>query len=427
MATTGCIAGAILAVGESDALEARPRVGVEFEHFGQEYRVTDDRDTVTTINDVGVVFGLALGSAARAASRSPRLRLDTSLFVGRQADRARLTLQGEARRGENLFVFDQEVAGRRFRDEGDYSLSSDSFTENARVAWERDLGEDTSVRVQEEIEYVHYIDPDEYNLISFQHRPGIAVRRSFGIGGEARAAYRFGVRDLPDSSALNSKRHTGEFDLGLFLGDATLVDLAARVDRRIYDDGSPRQSSWEHRADAQLERPGAGRFGARGRGALEVVHYDEADELDFDFTRIRLAAGPVWNASSELEIALAPVGEHVFSKPAPAEKYVEYGVELGVEWRRGAFWVSLTDEIARRNYQVEATGEEADPASEDELPESEGLYSDSVTNRLTLLLAADLSRSATFRLFANWEPENHTLARDDAESRIISGGVEYRF
>ncbi len=419
-----CVLGFVLLAEAGGAAEIRPRVGVEFEHFGQEYHVTDDQDTVTTIDDAGIALGVTVENRAL---RSPRLRLDASLFAGRQADRARVAFQGEARRGANLFLFDQDASARRFRDDGDYSLSSDSFTEAARLAWERELDDATSVRLQDEIELVRYADPDEYNLSSFLHRPGVFVRRSFGFGSDLRAGYRLGLRDVPDSSLLDSTRHGGELDLGFFLGDRAFLDLSHRVDRRLYDDASPRESSWENRIDAALEPMGDRRVNARARTALEIVHFDGTDDLDFDFTRMRISAGPVFRVARDLEVALSPVAEHVFAKGVPAEEYTELGIELGMEWHRGGFWVSFTDEIGGRNYRVEANDDPIDPTSTDVLPENDGLYSDSLTNRLTLLVAADLTSKTTLRFFANWEPEDHELDRDDAASRIVSGGIEYRF
>lgn len=411
--------------GFATAAELHPRVGVEFEHFGQSYRVSDDEDTVTTINDVGTSLGATLTAGDETKAR---LRADAGALFGIQSIRARLAVQGEVRRGANLFRAEQDATLRRFRDDGDYSLSSDSFQGNARFAWERSLDASTSLRLQDSFELVRYADPDEYNLNSFLHRPQVAFRRSFGVAGWTRAAYSLGARDVPDSSVLDSIRHTGEIDVGTFFGEAASVDAAGRVDRRIYDVESPRESSWETRSDATIESLGSGRLGWRVRPELETVRFDSPDELDFDFTRARIAAGPVVRLTPEFDVSVGPSFERLNSSTALDEEYDQLGVEVGVEWRGARVWVHVSDEIARRDYTREATEEEIDlDAPLDSSFDEEGLYSDSIVNRLTVLVSAELTAHTSLRLFANWEPEDHRLDRDDAETSLLSGGIEHRF
>ena len=118
----------------------------------------------------------------------------------------------------------------------------------------------------------------------------------------------------------------------------------------------------------------------------------------------------------------------LYSKTAPDENYNDLALEVGVEFRFARTWISLTDEFGRRDYELEASGTIVDFVNTQVSPvDDEPLYSDSTYNRLTALISADVGRSVTFHLFANWEPENHRLDRYDAESRIVSGGMEYRF
>ena len=54
-------------------------------------------------------------------------------------------------------------------------------------------------------------------------------------------------------------------------------------------------------------------------------------------------------------------------------------------------------------------------------------FSDYIYNRLTVIVTSDVSRSVAINLFVNWQPENHRVNRHDTDTRIVSGGVEYRF
>ncbi len=415
----------LAAVPARAGFELEPRTGFDFEYFGETYRVTENRDTVATINDYGMVAGLL----ARTPTPSPTfLNLDAEIYYGRESSRARLAVRGEARRGANLFLLDQEALWTQFRDDGDYALSSDSFRDTARLAWERALGDRTILRLEEFLDLVRFTDQDPYNLSSTVHRPGVILRRRVAPGGEARAAYRFGVRDVPDSSALDSIRHTGELSVGFFLGERVILDVNERLDRRIYDPVSPRESSWENRFTVDVDLLNPGLVSWRLFHESERVQFDEPDDLDFDYTRLRFTAGPVFRPDPDLDLSLAPVLGALFSSTAPAEEFVEVALEIGANWRSGALWISVTDEFGFRDYDIE-TSTTIDTSTGAAEPEESrvAIYSDSTYNRLTVLATWDFTPAVSFRFFGNWEPEDHRVDADDADSRIVSGGVEIRF
>ncbi len=405
--------------------DLRPRVGFDFEYFGETYRITDDRDTVSTIDDIGAVVGLTASTPIPAPSL---LVLDGEVYYGKESERARLAARGELRRGSNLFLLDQDALWTHLRSDGDYALSSDSFREQLRLAWERPLGVRTVLRVQDALDLVHFADPDQYNLNATLHRPGVSVRRKFSPGVEGRAAYHFGVRDVPDSSELDSYRHTLELDAGLFVGEGISIDVAERIERRIYDEVSPRESSWESRFDIGASFTNPGLVSWRLFLENEMLRYDVPDDLDYDFTRWRSSAGPFFQVTSDLGVWVGPVLGTVLSSTAPAEEYFELALEIGADWRVGPVWMSVTEEFGFRDYRLE-TGDvdfDLDTGAGDP-DEGIAIYSDSTYNRLTILATADVTKAISIRFFGNWEPEDHSVDVDDADSRIVSGGVEYRF
>jgi hypothetical protein len=408
----------------SHGLEIRPKAGFSFDYFGETYQVTDDRDTVTTVNDYGATVGVVMTGAPSAPSR---LRADAELYYGHESSRARLFLHGEYHQGANSFSIDQDAIVRLFHEGGDYSLSSDSFQDSARLSWERRLSESTSLRLLHHFEAVVYSDPDQYNLNSFLQRPGVGLRQRFGLGSEARAAYHIGWRDVPDSSELDLFRHTADVEATIFT-DRFSFDISDRLERRIYDDPSPRESSWENRSDGTFDWLRPGKIAARAQYEVETVEYDEPDDLDFNFTRLRVTAGPLLRTDAGIDVSLGPLFGMLYSKTAPAENYNDWAVELGLDIRFGRSWISLTDEFGRRDYEREASATVVDFVNTQAAPpEEDALYSDSTYNRLTALVSSDVGRSITFHLFVNWEPENHRLDRYDSDSRIVSGSIEYRF
>jgi hypothetical protein len=46
---------------------------------------------------------------------------------------------------------------------------------------------------------------------------------------------------------------------------------------------------------------------------------------------------------------------------------------------------------------------------------------------VTVLVAAEIAAGVLLDVFANWEPENHSLDQHDSDSRLLSAEIEYRF
>jgi hypothetical protein len=408
-----------------------PRVGVDFEHFGETFRVTDTRDTVATINDLGTIVGLTVQSGSPGASS---FRLDTDFHYGRQTHRVRLDFEGRLRSGANTWELEHDGSYRVFSEEGDYALSGDYLQDYVRLTWERRLTEALRFRLRNVLDLTWYEDPDEYNLTSTRYRPSADVRFAFGDLSELRAGYELGRRTVPDSTSLNHWRHVGQADLSLLFGWTSSLDVSERIERRVYPEGSVRESSWEHRADITFEFSTGDRTTFRVVQENEVIRYDEPDDLDFDSEWARTGFQVEIHRTRNLDLSLMPVYAFLTSDGAPEEEYTETGLEFGIDWRIGDHtWINLTDEVGRRDYEIGAN-----PVDRPEIDSIASLaaddafaldtaFSDYVYNRLTLLLTSQVSPGISADLFVNWQPENHHVNRHDTDTRIVSGGFEYRF
>lgn len=428
----GLALGLLLVSAARAEVELVPRVGFDFEHFGETYRLTDDQDTVTTVNDYGTIVGLTARTPWSAGSR---FRLDTDVHLGRETHRFRLDFEGRLLRGANALEVEQQGSYRLFRDEGDYALSSNTLQEYLRVGWERRLGERTRLRFRETLDLTWYEEPDEYNLTTFLHRPGVDLRRDVGELGELRLGYQLGRRSVPDSTQLQYWRHTWDADVSALFGWTGALDVAVQLDRREYDAGSLRESSWEYRGGAGFEFGAGERVTFRLLHESEVIRYDDPDELDFDSEWARTGFQVEIHRTSRLDLSVMPVYAFLTSDTAPEEEYSETGLEFGIDWRIGsATWINVTDEVGRREYEISAVeSEPVDDLSDPSTPElTEDLlldtaFSDYLYNRLTVLVTADIAKAVSVNLFANWQPEDHRVNRHDTDTRIVSGGVEYRF
>src|SRR4029453_2890588 len=109
------------------------------------------------------------------------------------------------------------------------------------LAWEHHLTGSTALRLLHTFEATVYSDPDQYNLNAYLQRPGINGRPRFGLGSEVRGGYQLGFRDVPDSSELDSIRHLLDLETTILQGQLSF-DFSDRLERRIYDEPSPRES-----------------------------------------------------------------------------------------------------------------------------------------------------------------------------------------
>jgi hypothetical protein len=408
----------------------QPRVGADFEHFGESYRVTDDRDTVTVTNDYGTLIGIALRTAGRSPSR---FSLDADLHVGKETRRLRLDFDGRLVNGADTFELSHDTSYRTFRDDGEYSISSDHLLETARLVWERELNERFTVRLQDRFEGTWYAQQDEYNLNQWTNEPKVETRMRFHGFDEVSVGGRYARRSVPDSTSLAYDRYTLETGVSMLFGWTSAIDVSGLLERRRYDALSARESSWTNRVDARLE------FGVGDRTTFRLVHenevirYDEPDELDFDSNWARTGFQVEVHRSDNVDLSLMPVYAFLQSGTAPEEEYTETGLEAGVEFRLGGrTWISLSDEIGRRDYEVTDPGTVSVGAADTDalLAELENLdtaVSDYLYNRLTLIVTSDIAAGVNVNLFLNWQPEDHHVNRHDTDTRIITGGIEYAF
>jgi hypothetical protein len=397
----------------SGGLELQPKVGVAFEHFGETYRLTEDHDTVATISDFGTFVGLALRTPYDPARR---FQLDVDFLLGRETRRLRLDLSGRLRRAAHAVEVNHQGSYRLFRGSGDYTVTSDVFDDYARLTYELHLDEALRLRLYETLDVTWYREPDEYNLNTLLHRPGGDLRLRFGEFSEVRAGYRFGRRSVPDSTSLEYRRHTGELDLNLLHGWSSSLDVAYRLDRRVYPPESVRESSWENRVDLAAALDSGEKNTLRLVHENELVRYAEPDELDFDYHWVRTGVGLEIHQTEDLDLSAMPLYTFLTSGTAPEEEYAEFAIEFGIHWRLGRnTWITVSDEVGRRDYESPV------------LATAETLYSDYVYNRVTLLVAAEVAAGVLVDVFANWEPENHSLPEHDTDSRLLSLEIEYQF
>jgi hypothetical protein len=205
-------------------LEVVPKIGADFEHFGETYRITADKDTVTTNDDYGTLGGLLIRTPGYGPTH---FNLDLEGYAGHSTRRAGALLDGSLKRGSDLFQLRQEAWYRSFTDNGDYTMTGDHLEEELRASWQHRFSPTWSVRLRDAFDGTWYQDPDQYNLTSWTHEPRAELAFDFGeTGSHARAGYRFAKRDVPDSTTLGYRRHGADADLTCLFGETTCLEIA---------------------------------------------------------------------------------------------------------------------------------------------------------------------------------------------------------
>jgi len=420
---------ALMAAPADAGVQFSRHVGVEFDHFGESYRITDEQDTVATINDIGTVLGVSLRTPL---DRERRLRLDADVHVGQETRRVRMEFDGRLRWGAQTFDLSHDARYRWFGNSSEYSVVGNLFEDSIRLACQRDFAERWRVRVRSDFDIAAYAEPNEYNRDSWQLRPGLDARMRFGDLSEVGLGYRLGKRSVRDSTELDYWRHTVDADLSALFGWTASLDVIEQIDRRVYDPISTRESSWEHHFDLRFGFDVVEHATLRLIHENEVVRYDHPDELDFDFVRARTGAQVEVHRSRQMDLSLMPLYSFLTSETSPEEEFTETGLEVGMDWRVGSrLWINVANEVGRRDYEVTAT---ETPLVVGDTPSntaagdfSDTAFSDYIYNRFTATVTSDFAAGVSFHLFVNWEPQDHRLDRHDTNTRIVSGGAEYRF
>lgn len=425
------LGGVLLPLTAAAEIVVQPMVGADFEHFGETYHLTDDRDTVTVINDYGTLAGLTVRSPIRSASR---FRLDTDVHIGKETRRLRLDFEGRLERDVGILELEQDATWRAFQDGGDYAISSDHLATHTRLSWERSLTERVTMRLQNRVDGTWYEAQDRYNLNQWTIEPRAEARLRFHDFDEAYVRGRFARKSVPDSSSLGYRRFGLDTGASLLFGWTSALDVSNQLERRVYDTSSVRESSWDNRFDGRFEFEVGERATLRLVHENEIIRYDRPDELDFDSEWARTGFEVEIHRTESLDLSIMPVYAFLQSATSPVEEYTETGLEVGLDLRIGTHtWISVTDEVGRRDYEISAEPQELPLDDSDPDAVLAGLvgldttFSDYLYNRLTILVSAELLHRVSANLFVNWQPEDHHLNRHDTDTRIVSGGFEYTF
>ena len=381
-------------------------------------------DTTETISE----FDLVATAEARTAGRARhRWRLRPELSFGTELLREGFEAGWQYRPDSVATVLrcDASWHGRQYRRGTGYSLSSDLREARAETratlsprgggAFEARL---TGWRLRYATPSTLELDHDELGG-GVYWKSGHDAERYFTLGARlARRAY-------PDSAAIDRTVAglTGELDTAVLTG--TGVRLFWRSERRSIRDETARPSAWSHWATAAWLVPvGAGRIETDLQG--EVWRYDTETSAWFDSWR--LAGTLLYHGGGEAGWGwlAGPAVERFAAGPDSPETFNQAGLRIGAEASLLTLGGACTVELGRRDYTFTPPPE---PLSSVPLPglDTLDLYSDFTYWAIWLSASWSVTGRLALDLSANWQPEQHAEAADDAAVAFASARIIWRW
>ena len=357
-----------------------------------------ESDTTEVIQEFNFAANLNGASAFGAQHRwFLRAGLSGGTELYRQSLDTGLRLRTE--RGHEWLRTDLLWLARQFRDDSEYSLSSDNHEGRLLTALSPWSGEDVALEVRARGRYVEYATPSTLEVDYTDGSTGLYLRsprrgfRAWNLGG------RYTRRSYPDSTEINREGFIleGDYDHGSLDREFRVFHRSER--RRIADE-TARPSAWFHWSELESSHPVDPGW-IIVRGSSEVWDYDVAQGAWYDSWLLGGQAGYRWGDLFRSRWEILLTGENLDAGDEP-ETYSQLGLQFGAETLANRFSGSISVELGQRWYRDAINSTDAFVLQ----------YSDYAYLALWLMANWSISEHFSIDLTANFEPENHT-ERDD--------------
>lgn len=415
-------------VGTAAAVETTPTLELGFDSYLQQFRLTEDllgdldspdasierglRDTTEVFTEFRARGDLAFASTGERVRWNSRASASAGTDLYREA--LDFDLRAESLGRSRRLSLRAEAEARQFRDDSDFSLSSDLIEGRATLHLQQRASQDWVFGVRGRGAWIDYATPSTYELDSRRADLSLTTRVSKGFDSYLDLEAGGGRRAHPDSTQISYDRAFAYADVGAGFAERWRAGLSAGLERRVYDDPATRSPFWDLLVEPRLER----RTDSGGRAILGVdlewLRYDTDGSVFYDTLLGRALLGlqtrhgswtfgvePAWSwLSSPLEV------DERFQQPSVAVEVDYFGV--------GRLWLSLREEVGWRDF-VEAADEDL------------RLYSDYLFLRSTLLLSIEIRPGLSVDGFLSDEPKNHQLSEDDGRLTVFTLSLKMSF
>lgn len=383
----------------------RPGVSFGYDSFGQRYVVTDD-DTLDFVDE----------ASARVHTRLEHLgrtRFDVQNTFGWGQEALRNDLRVDVARpllGDRFEVrLRQELRAKDYALQADDAFASDYWVGTTRATTIWRLSPQWRLRLDDRFEWATFEPTDRYNYRYRLHEGGGEVERRYGLLSSLRLGYAFGARTVPDSSAIDFRRHLlrGEW---LHEFGRHECGVQQRVERRRYGDIATRSHFWDSITDVDARIDLRDRVRLRPAMNATWTTYDRPDSLWSDAREQTAEILVEADVSGATTLALGPRAQFRRTEGGVDRAYNQWGVAGRVTFALGStLWLQFSDEVGVREH----------------LAGDDLLYSDYVFNWTTLYLTWQAKPQLGVDLFFSLDPELHDDNLDDTTTLLLSASVTY--
>lgn len=358
-----------------------------------------EEDTVEVIQELNLAANV--NGASEWGSRNPwyfRAGLSGGSELYRETLDTGFRLRSVERR--DLLRAELLVLARQFRDDSEYSLSSDNVEGRLLVATSPWANDTAGLELRARGRFMEYADP---STLEVDYRDGVAgayLRSASGSFRSWNVGALYAARDYPDSGEINREGFIveGDYDHGALEGEFRAFH---RTERRNIQDETARPSAWFHWTDVSSAIP-VEKAEVILRASSEVWDYDEPVGAWYDSWLVGGQAGGRWGDPLKVRYELLLAAEYLAAGDQP-EGYGQAGIRFGAESLVGRFSGSASLELGQRWYRDT-------PDTGDELVLD---YSDYGYLALWVMANWRINDHFSTDLALNFEPESHTEQDDD--------------
>ena len=219
---------------------------------------------------------------------------------------------------------------------------------------------------------------------------------------------------MPDSNQISYNRAFARGDLYWSFGFGHHFSLYASTERRVFHNELVRSPYWDLVFEPDLLFELGPKWGVRLRSPQEILRYDR-DGAVYQDTWLGRVGVEGFRRFGDWEVGLEPRFTWQVSPYEVEDEFTQPSLVIRVEvYGTGRFWLSFSEEIGRRHYEVS-------------IEEDLAFYSDFTYFRTTILATYRFLENLSFDAFISDEPEAHQREQDDSRLSLFSFALRASF
>jgi hypothetical protein len=389
---------------------------VGFDSYMERYTVADD-DTLSSIAEF--YARLRLGYAVGALGRSYAL-LEGKGLLGESSYEAgghAVATRRFGAEGRHALHVDLEAGRRGYRPGSQYDFPNGYLRAVARGTLRWRASDGVLLKLDERVERVDYDERTEFDYDFTRNAATASADVAGGLTHTFTVGMRLTTMSVPDSSEIDYQALTPLVEYRSYVDAHRRVQVTMGAERRLYAGDATRSSFWALLGSGFFEWALSPQWSFELNDEVEHYIYDE--QSGAYATYLRNLAEVLLNFNrGNAQIGAGPAFGWVDSRESPQDEYRELGAKITFEWMGGTgAWVAASYQPGWRDYLLY----DSPSASQD------AIFSDYGYHRVDVFATVRLRGSVWLNVYADYQPEDHDRAGDDATATVASLSVTSSF